>query len=168
MELKRLESALATLGVPLPRKVQDSISATLNDPTYIKKHAAFLVDMSTNKIIAHDMNVYLKTSTFPFTIHAEVQTLTKYYRMRTQSKCKKMLIVVKLSKTGHLGGSRCCLGCMRFIRNNMDNINIKKVFYSDTDGQLVQLHKKDMIDEQFSFSTGYLRRDGYSERVEGS
>lgn len=159
MTTKNMEDMFNSLGVVFPDNVKQNIEFNLEKNGYINKHYAFLVDTETNKILCYDFNVYFKTDSFPFSIHAEVQSIVKYYRSKSVNKNKKALIVVKLSKTGIVGNSRCCKQCMRFIRNNMNNMNIKKIYYSDKNNRLVELGKHDLIDTCFKYSKGYLFRN---------
>ncbi len=155
--IQNVESIFDALGVVLPSNIKQDIDTSLFKNEYINKHFAFLIDMKTNRILAYDFNVYLKSESFPFSVHAEIQMITKYYKSRAISKNKKILVVVKLSRTGVVGNSKCCLNCMRFIRNNFDNLNLKKVFYSDIDNRLVKLSRGDLVDENFRMSKGFVR-----------
>lgn len=156
MSTKNLETMFTSLGVVLPENVRQDIEFNLVQNEYINKHYAFIVDTKTNKILCYDFNVYFKTDSFPFSVHAEVQSIVKYYKSKSITKNKKILIVVKLSKTGIVGNSRCCKQCMRFIRNNMDNLNIKKIYYSEKNNVLVELCKTDLVEKNFKYSKGYL------------
>ena len=158
MTVQNLEIVLSQLGVSLPKNIKTDISMNLSKNNYLNKHFAFLIDLKTHQIIAYDFNIYFKSDSFPFSVHAEIQTITKYYKSKSMSKGKKVLFVAKLSRTGIVGNSRCCLNCMRFIRNNMDNLNLKKIYYSDRDNKLIELSKDDLIDKSFKFSKGYMTR----------
>lgn len=155
--VKNIENIFDTLGVALPNNIKQDITVSLRKNEYINKHYAFLIDMKTNRILSYDTNIYLKSETFPFSVHAEIGATLKYYKSKTSSKNKKSLVVVKLSKSGVTGNSKCCLNCMRFLRSNFDNLNLKKVLYSDVDNRLVQLVRSDLVDENFRFSKGYMR-----------
>lgn len=155
----KLEQLFHSIGFKLPNNIKNDIEFNLQHNDYINKHFAFILDLKTNRIICYDGNIYYKSNSFPFSIHAEIQSIVKYYKSRSLSKNKKALVVVKLSKTGLIGNSKFCLNCSRFIRHNFDNLNLKKVFYSSlNDNKLVELSKHDLIDENFRLSKGFLGR----------
>lgn len=158
--LKRLETMFNSLGVILPNNIKRSIEHNLEFNKYINKHFAFILDLKTLKVLCYDSNVYFVSDTFPFSVHAEVQTIVRYYKTRSvaKNKNKKAVIVVKMSRTGIIGNSKCCLNCMRFIRNNIDNLNIKKIHYSTIGNNLIELTQKDLIDENFRSSKGFNHR----------
>lgn len=155
--VKNIETIFNNIGIDIPNNIKQDITVSLRKNEYINNHYAFLIDMKTNRILAYDTNIYLKSETFPFSVHAEIGATLKYYKSKTSSKNKKTLVVVKLSKSGITGNSKCCLNCMRFLRNNFDNLNLKKVLYSEVNNQLVQLVRSDLVDENFRFSKGYMR-----------
>lgn len=156
-DLNTLESMFQAEGLILPDRVKQDIAMNLSRNSYINKHVCFLYDLKTNKILLYDYNIYFKSDAFPFSIHSEVQAITKYYKSRNINKHKKALIVVKLSRTGLIGNSKCCLNCMRYIRNNFANLGLKKILYSDAPDKLISLHKRDLIDEDFRYSKGFTR-----------
>jgi cytidine deaminase len=158
MATNNLETLFNNIGINFPENIKTDIQFNLDNNDYTNKHYSFIVDMKTNKILSYDFNVYFKSDSFPFSIHAEIQSITKYYKSRSINKNKKILIVAKLSKTGVLGNSRCCLNCMRFIRNNFDNLNLKKVYYSEKNNEIVMLNKSDLIDKEFKSSKGYTAK----------
>lgn len=153
--LRHLESMFDSLEVILPNNIKTAIKFDLKFNKYINKHYCFILDMKTNKVLTYDFNVYLKSDSFPFSIHAEVQSIVRYYKSKTTNKNKKAIIVVKMSRTGRIGNSKCCLNCMRFIRNNIDNLNLKKIYYSTENSILLELSKNDLIDTNFRLSKGY-------------
>ncbi len=157
--LDALENMFNSIGFALSNNAKNDLSFSLRNNSDINKHFAFLLDLKTNKILCYDLNVYLKAAVFPFSIHAEIQVITKYYRSsKSVNKNKKALLVVKISKTGVLSNSRCCLNCMRFIRNNFENLNLKAVYYSANMRELTKLSRRDLIDEAFKHSKGYQKR----------
>ena len=154
-----LEIIFETLGFDLPGNIKSDIELNLANNNYVNKHFAFIIDLKTNKVICYDNNIYFKSDSFPFSIHAEIQSIIKYYKSRSMSKSKKALVVIKLSRTGLVGNSKFCLNCSRFIRNNFDNLNLKKVYYSTMKTtQLVELSKADLVDENFRMSKGFMGR----------
>lgn len=154
MATDRLEEVFSNIGICLPENIRRDVQFNLENNDSAHKHYSFIVDMKTHKILAYDFNLYFKSGSFPFSIHAEIQTINKYYKSRFVNKNKKILIVVKLSKTGILGSSRCCLNCMRFIRNNFENLNLKKIYCSEKN-KIVEFTKSDLVDKEFKFSKGY-------------
>ncbi len=157
--LDTLEAMFHEEGFILPERIKQDIGSNLVRNTYINKHIAFLIDLKTRAVLAYDFNIYFKSDSFPFSIHAEIQTITKYYKNRNVNKHKKALVVAKLSRTGLIGNSKCCLNCMRYIRNNFDNLQLKKVYYTDLPNKLVSLHRRDLVDDQFRLSKGFTQRN---------
>ncbi len=157
--LEKLEVLFDSLGFIFPSKIKNNILFNLSNNKYVNKHFSFLLDLKTNRILCYDTNIYFKSDSFPFSIHAEIQSINRYYKSKTLSKNKKILLVVKLSKTGIIGNSKCCLNCMRFIRNNFDNLNLKKIYYSILGNELVELSRDDLIDKNFHRSKGYNWRE---------
>lgn len=153
-----LESMFNSIGFDLPDNIKRDIAFDLLHNQYINKHYSFLLDLKSKKILCHAFNIYFKSASFPFSIHAEIQTLVKYYKSKTVNKNKKALLVAKLSRTGIVGNSKCCLNCMRFIRNNLANVNLKKIYYSTKGTQLVELSKRGLVDEHFKISKGFMYR----------
>lgn len=158
MSSANLESMFNELGLLLPSNIKHGIEFSLQGNDHISKHFAFIVDMKTRGVLAYDSNIYFITDTFPFSIHAEVQAITKYRRSKSATNNKKILIVTKLSKTGIAGSSRCCKDCVRFINLHMMNLNIRRVYYTDRHSQFVELRKEDLASGEFRYSKGYLCR----------
>ena len=154
-----LESLFHSLGFVLPDNVKQDITFNLENNTYVNKHYSFVLDLKTRRILSYAFNIYFKSDSFPFSVHAEIQSIVKYYKSRLLSKNKKVLLVVKLSRTGLFGNSKCCLNCMRFIRNNFENLNFKKIYYSNLGGKTSVLFKKDLVDGNFTSSKGFQWRN---------
>ncbi len=155
--MSALERALGMLGIPLSENIKYDISLYLRHSKHVNIHFAFIVDMKTGTILCHGNNIY-HTNTYPYSIHAEVQTIVKYCRNKRMSGNKKMLLVVRITKKGTLTNSRCCSNCVEFIRGHADHIGIQRVYYSSTNDTLDMLTKKDLTDEDFEYSSGYLSR----------
>lgn len=153
-----LEQQLADLGVSLNQQVKLDIISTLTRHEYINKHCCFIIDAKSKEIIAYDFNIYFKTDVFPFSIHAEVKACTKLLKSKRINKNKKILYVAKLSSTGKLSGSKCCIDCMRYVRNIMDLLNIKTIINSTKEGGVETWSKKDLQDHHFRPSKGALAR----------
>ena len=54
---------------------------------------------------------------------------------------KNDLIVIRINKQGDLVSSRPCYNCLEMMKA----VNIKKVYYSDNDGNIICENVKDMI-----------------------
>jgi hypothetical protein len=156
--VEELANQLADLGVNLNERVRLDIIKTLTLHEYINKHCCFIIDAKSKEIIAYDFNIYFKTEVFPFSIHAEVKACTKLLKSKRINKSKKFLYVAKISATGKLSGSKCCIDCMRYVRNLMDILNIKKVINSTKEGGIECWTKKELLDEHFRPSKGALAR----------
>lgn len=154
-----LEQMFQSLAIDLPKNIKDDVQRILKSNEYINKHFCFLIDLKTNNILCYDTNIYFKSKSFPYSMHAEIQTIIKYYKSKTLNKNKKALLVVKLSATGIVGNSRCCLNCSRFLKNNFDLLNLKKIYFSAMKtNKLVELTKSDLHAEDFRRSKGFQSR----------
>jgi len=131
-------------------------------------HISFLVNTKTNKLITYGFNLYFKTKSFPYSIHSEVNTITKYYRNqfnKSLNKCKKKLIVIKISKNdGIIGLSKPCQTCINFILNNIDNINLVKIEYSNINNKLEEIKRSDIMDHTYKLSSLYLMRNKIGQK----
>ena len=159
MQLTNIKEILGMDDVIIPTNIENNILFELKN---IKKnkysvHIGFLIDNRSKNIISYGFNFYFKTKSFPFSIHAEINTINKYYKknLNNLKKIKKKLFIFKISKTGVLGLSKPCKSCANFLLNNYDNLNLSKIYYSITDNKMVELDKRDLIKlENFNYSTG--------------
>ena len=169
MDSANLESILNSINVTLPDNIKYDIMWYIYNNKYMHKHVCFIIDLKNNSILTYDVNVYFKTESFPFSVHAEIQTITKLYKSKSINKNKKALLVVKLSKSGILSNSKCCLNCARYIKNNIDNLNLKCVYYSMPGNNLYKLNKDDLdTDKNFRYSKGFNNVKQSSPRRPGS
>ena len=153
---KNLKTILNSIGFDLSKNIAQDISHNLSNNNYANKHVSFLLDLRTRKVLSYAFNIYYRSDSFPFSVHAEIESITKYYKGRSVSKNKKVIIVVKLSKTGIIGNSKLCLNCSRFVKNNFENLNLKKIYYSVMQSNtLVELGRDDLIDSEFKYSKGF-------------
>jgi hypothetical protein len=154
-----LENMINTLGVVLPINIKRDIAFDLQFNQHANKHYSFIIDLKTKRILCYATNLFFKgEGVFPYSSHAEIESLVKYCKSKAITKNKKILIVMKLSKTGMSGNSRCCLHCMRFIRNVADSINLRTIYYSMPGNELVELACDNLIDSEFRCSKGYEYR----------
>jgi cytidine deaminase len=158
MILTDLEAMFHSVGFDIPDNIKQDISFSLPRCDYINKHYSFILDLKTHKILSYSFNIYYKSDSFPFSVHAEIQSIIRLFRSRIRNKNKKALLVVKLSRTGIIGNSKCCLNCMKFIRGNMDILNMKKIYHSNANNVLSELYKEDLIDDNFKPSKGFVNR----------
>lgn len=155
----QLEVLFDKYNFELSRNVKQGIEFNLQHNTSVNKHFAFIIDGKTRRVICYDCNIFFKSTSFPISQHAEVKVICKYYqKMKTIPRGKKYLIVVKISKTGIISNSRCCMNCVRFLFNNFDNLHLKKVYYSTNGTTLEQLSKDDLIESHFVRSKGFSSR----------
>lgn len=158
-------------GIESIKELLSSEKVYLDDSTYNKIitdienkklkaerfHVAILIDEYCN-VLSYGINDYYKSNSYPFTTHAEISCLTKYYSKRFrkgEQERKKTLIIIRLSpKRLKLGQSAPCKHCARYIENNMENINIKKIIYSKPDGIEVKKSKHFNV-EDYRISSGH-------------
>ena len=76
-----------------------------------------------------------------------------FYPANKNGKVKKNdLIVIRSNRAGVLSNSRPCFNCL----NMMKAVNIRKVFYTDNEGNVVSEIVKDMLSIQASAVTKYI------------
>ncbi len=150
--IQPLKDMLSAEKVYMDDNVYDKILMDINSKTNRSErfHVAILVD-EFSTILSYGINEYHKTDSYPFSKHAEISCLTKYYgkKLKNWEKSrKKILIVIRLSpKRLRLGNSAPCRHCACYIENNMENINIKKIIYTTPDGLEVKKSKDFNVDE---------------------
>lgn len=153
-----LMTLLNTYNINLPSNIIFDISFNLFNSTYNNKHVSLLIDYKSNNIITYGFNYYLKTDTFPFSLHSEINTINKHYKKKNtknNNKSKKILIILKISKMGTLGNSKPCQNCANYIVNNYNNLNLTKVYYSTKEKTLEELNKNDLTNQKFKLSAGF-------------
>jgi len=65
-------------------------------------------------------------------VHAEMDVLYKHHKM-TRSNKKFSILVIRINKNGHVCDSKPCQQCI----DNLKSYNINKIYYSDSDGNIV-------------------------------
>lgn len=148
-------------NLTLPDNIANSISFHLNNSNCLHNHISFIINKNNNKIISYGFNYYLKTDTFPFSLHSEINTINKYYKKKITTnlfKNKKILIIVKISKTGIIGNSKPCKNCANYILNNFDNLNLYKIYYTFKNNILIELTKNELLNDNFKISAGFKKK----------
>jgi hypothetical protein len=165
MKLNNIKQILEYNCVRIPKNIEKNLLFELNNITdrKLNVHISFLVDHKSKNIISHGFNFYFKTKKYPFSIHAEINTINKFYKKNTDNylkKTKKILFIFKISKTGVLGLSKPCRGCANFLSNNYDNLNLSKIYYSVLNENMIELTKEDLLNlENFEYSTGISNKN---------
>lgn len=122
-------------------------------------HIAFLLDKNNN-ILSYRPSIQFKTNSFPFSQHAEINTIINYYSKHESKKINnsaKKLVVVKLGPNC-FRMSKPCKHCANFIANNWSNLKLKEVLYSNNDGELVSLSRAEILDsDEFHLSSANNR-----------
>lgn len=157
-----LITLLNDYNIVIPSNILFDISFNLFNSTYNNKHVSLLIDYKTNNIITYGFNYYLKTETFPFSLHSEINTINKHYKKKLTKnniKSKKILIILKMSKIGVLGNSKPCQNCANYIANNFNNLNLTKVYFSTRQKTLEELNKNDLIQQTFKLSAGFKQKN---------
>lgn len=149
--------------------LDDKILSEIKNELYLRSliktkssnHVSFLIDYKSKEILSFSFNLYYKSDSFPYSIHSEINTINKYYKKdlkknikKYNKKPKKILIILKISKTGTIGNSKPCNACANFIFNNFDNLNIVHVYYSNELNSLEKLNKNNFLDNTFKKSSG--------------
>lgn len=85
--------------------------------------------------------------------HAEISVIHKL--LKTQKKIDADLWVIRVTKEGELVNSEPCLSCIVALKK----YNIKRVFYSDSEGDIICIKLNDIIIKD-SYKTRYQRMNG--------
>jgi len=135
-------------------------------------HVCFIIDYKSKEILSYSFNIYYKSDKFPFSIHSEINTITKYYKTtkldKNKYKSKKFLVVLKITKSGKLSSSKPCQACANYINNNVDNLNLMHVYYSTEFNDLAKLEITDLQSDIFRYSSGRKYNTKVSKRTKNS
>jgi deoxycytidylate deaminase len=120
----------------------------------VSRHAAMLFTKKEFYFGYNTSRSYIDGILKP-TLHAEMDVLKRYARKNTKSlvnsnvlKRKKCsILVIRINKDDELVNSKPCSSCMEHMRS----INIKSVYYSDDDGDIVMLD----LNDPCMMSSGY-------------
>lgn len=156
--LSNMITLLDSINITLSSNILSDIQFNLNKIKSANNHISFLIN-NNGDVISYEFNSYLISKKFPYSMHSEINTLIKYYKRRNtkkNTKCKKIFIIIKISKTGKLGLSRPCRNCAAFISNNFKNLNLCKIYYSNLD-KFEELSKNDLDNDQFTISSGFKK-----------
>jgi len=159
--ISNIVNILNTINIEINNKILLDIQTELSIRSLIKSkssnHVSFLIDNKSKEVLSFSFNIYYKAQKFPYSIHSEINTIFKYYKKdikKNLQRSKKILIVLKISKTGTIGNSKPCKSCANFIYNNLNNLNLINVYYSNELSLLEKLNKRDFISESFTISSG--------------
>lgn len=158
--IENISNILLKRNIILPSNIEKSISFSLQNSIHLNNHVSFIIDKTNKNILAYGFNYYLKSNKFPFSLHSEINTINKYYKKKMTKniiKCKKILIIFKVSKTGVIGNSRPCQNCVNFILNNYSNLNLNKIYYSNRENILKELTKENLLHGNFTISSGFKK-----------
>lgn len=101
-------------------------------------------------------------------VHAEHDCIVKFerknkYTRNVSQKDKIDLICIRYSKSGKLGNSRPCMGCIK--RMGKCSFNIRNVYYSTSEG-IITRERFDEMDKQITFlSSGQRARVGITREM---
>lgn len=98
------------------------------------------------------------------TFHAEYDAITRLPNPRQKKKLTKInLFVMRLSKTGQIGNSMCCLKCLYDIKFKLPirGYEIDRIYYSATDGYIVEETLPSMlVRDDFHITINYKKGNG--------
>lgn len=157
--LDNMVTLLDTINIVIPINILLDIEYNLNKVKSSHNHVSFLVNANNNEVLAYGFNYYLVSKKFPYSVHSEINTIVKYYKKKIPKKnikCKKIFIIIKISRTGKLGLSKPCQNCANFISNNYINLNISKIYYSNKN-ILEELSKISLDNDEFTISSGFRK-----------
>lgn len=159
--ISNIVNILNTINIEINNKIlldiQTELSIRSLNKSKSSNHVSFLIDNKSKEVLSFSFNIYYKAQKFPYSIHSEINTIFKYYKKdikKNLQRSKKILIVLKISKTGTIGNSKPCKSCANFIFNNLNNLNLIHVYYSNELSLLEKLNKRDFISESFTISSG--------------
>jgi len=158
--IENLYNILFKKNIILPSNIEHEISFSLTNSLHLNNHISFIIDKTTKNVLAYGFNYYLKSNKFPFSLHSEINTINKYYKKKLNKntiKCKKILLIFKVTKTGIIGNSRPCQNCVNFILNNYNNLNLNKIYYSYKENLLKELSKENLLYGDFTISSGFRK-----------
>ena len=105
----------------------------------------------------------------PVSCHAEINVLRKILKKYGRNIKRPMcfdVVVIRISKSGKIGESRPCYHCIQTMLLFCEIIKIKNVFYSTSDGTIVQEKLVDMLGSpKTTTSTGWRHRTGKSKYI---
>lgn len=135
-------------------------------------HAAYLVKSGKNRMNFHSKCYYGENHYQPgcyATTHAELDVIARVSKLHTD-KIKKRnkqiynLIVIRVSKSDwQLGNSQVCKHCIDniILSSKRTGIKIKKIYYSDTDGNMIKTTPLRMSNDDNPFISSFYRPCGY-------
>lgn len=140
---------MRSISVDLNQNIINDIDFYIQNTTSNHNHISFLVHEKRRNIISYSFNFFFKSKKFPFSVHAEINSINKYYKNTNllKNKPKTMLVVFKITKTGVIGMSKPCFHCRIYLSNNFENINLIKIYYSNKN-KLEQLHISDLMNKE--------------------
>lgn len=120
-------------------RISDSLIENLKKTTMcspmLQKHAAAII--KSKKEITIGYNKFIGKQ---FTIHAEMDAIFDFIKKNSRDELKGMDVIVIRSKNNKLNISRPCKACIEKMRD----LGIRKVYYSDSDGNIVYEYINDM------------------------
>ena len=129
----------------------------------IQKHGCVIV--TSGKIISRGYNNYRNVSKDGFlknscTCHAEISAIRNFYKFKKYEKYKFInkiikngtLYVVRINNKGELRSSAPCINCYDII----SKVGIKKIVYSDIDGNITSCYTKNYNIKHISYGHRYM------------
>jgi deoxycytidylate deaminase len=77
-----------------------------------------------------------------------------FYGNKNTTHLCKTIVVIKLSVNNTLGNSKPCVNCL----NKLKKLNIKRIYYSDANGNIVGEKIKDMISNTISRGDEHIHK----------
>lgn len=137
-----------TLGKKSLQEQLEILTKMASNSTIYYKHAAALI--SGNMIYSAGINKFIKQSKIPSlrkTIHAEINVFENFPKKNIKGLVLDIL-VIRINKNHILKNSRPCNQCIE----KLQKIGIRKVYYSDDNGNIISEHVQYM--EKIHSSSG--------------
>ena len=129
----------------------------------IQKHGCVIV--TSGKIISRGYNNHRNQSKDGFlknscTCHAEISAIRNFYKFKKYDNYKFIkknikngtIYVVRINNNGNLCSSAPCINCYNII----SKVGIKKIVYSDIDGDIISCYTKNYNIKHISYGGRYM------------
>lgn len=152
LNLQDLTTLLSEKLILISDNIINDIFVYMTNSTFKFNHITFLIDSVDNKILTYNFNNCLRS--YQNNIHSEVNTINKYLKFKKMNELyknkklknnKKMMIILKISKTGKIGTSKPCMQCAHYIYLNYNKINLNNIYFSNKNRKLEELKKNKLI-----------------------
>lgn len=156
--IDNLIKVLSHMNIELKKNILYDISININHKKN-NNHLTLIIDKTSREVLSYGFNYFLKADCFPFSLHSEINTINKFLKKRINHKSKKIMIILKISKTGCIGMSKPCKNCAKYINENYDTLKLSNIYYSykkEREFKMLELSKDELEKyNTFKISSGF-------------